>query len=99
MSPSRNTLLPQRSLPGCDGDRLDIFEEASTGNFAAVQRVTTPIGSVNTLYLTIGEAVANVTIVTFSGLLLGLFLSLIPQYRTWLSSHCCRLFARIGACQ
>jgi len=56
-------------------NRVDAFEEESTGNFAAIQMVTTPISSVNTLYPMIGDAVGNVMLVAFAGLLLGLFLS------------------------
>ncbi|HMB24911.1 MAG TPA: nitrilase-related carbon-nitrogen hydrolase, partial [Anaerolineales bacterium] len=55
--------------------RVDIFEEKSTGSFAAVQSVTVPLGSVNTLYPAIGDAVGNVTLVAFGGLLIGLFLT------------------------
>jgi apolipoprotein N-acyltransferase len=55
--------------------RVDAFEEESTGHFAAVQMVTTPIGSVNTLYPTIGDVVGNAMLVLFVGVLLGLWLS------------------------
>jgi apolipoprotein N-acyltransferase len=55
--------------------RVDAFEEDSTGNFAAVQIVRTPIGSVNTIYPRIGDVVGNVMLVAFAGLLLGLLLT------------------------
>ena len=55
--------------------RLDAFEEDSTGNFASIQMVTTPVGSVNTIYLGIGDAVANIMLVLFVGLIAGLWLS------------------------
>jgi apolipoprotein N-acyltransferase len=53
-------------------NRVDVFEEDSTGNFAAIQMVTTPIGSVDTLYPMIGDVVGNVMLVALGGLLLGL---------------------------
>jgi apolipoprotein N-acyltransferase len=55
--------------------RVDMFEEESAGNFAAVQMVTTPIDSVNTLYPVVGDVVGNMMLVLFSGLILGLWLS------------------------
>jgi apolipoprotein N-acyltransferase len=55
--------------------RVNGFEEESTGNFAAVQMVRTPIGSVNTMYPILGDVVGNVMLVAFVGLLLGLLLS------------------------
>jgi apolipoprotein N-acyltransferase len=55
--------------------RLDAWEEDRQGEFAAVQMVTTPIGSVDTLYPTIGDAVGYVMLVGFVGLLLGLLLT------------------------
>jgi len=54
--------------------RVDVFEEGSRDNFAAVQRVTVPIHSVDTLYPKIGDAVGNAMLVAFAGLLLALFL-------------------------
>ncbi len=54
--------------------RVDSFEEESTDNFASVQMITTPIGSVNTLYPVIGDVVGNIMLVLFVGLLLGLWL-------------------------
>jgi len=55
--------------------RVDMFEEESAGNFAAVQMVTTPIDSVNTLYPIIGDVVGNVMLLAFAGLLVGLLLN------------------------
>jgi hypothetical protein len=55
--------------------RVDIFEETGTGNFAAVHTVTTPIGSVDTLYSVIGDSVGNIMLVALTGLLLGWFLT------------------------
>ena len=52
--------------------RLDMFKTKDTGNFASVQTVTTPLGSVNTLYPIIGDVVGNVMLVLSAGLLLGL---------------------------
>lgn len=53
-------------------NRVDTFEEEKAGNFAAIQMVTTPIGSVDTLYPVIGDVVGNVMLVALGGLLLGL---------------------------
>ncbi|HJQ14177.1 MAG TPA: hypothetical protein VJ830_05450 [Anaerolineales bacterium] len=55
--------------------RADSFETESTGSFAAVQVVTTPVGSVNTLYPVIGDVVGNLMLVLSAGLLIGLFLT------------------------
>lgn len=55
--------------------RVDSFETEATGSFAAVQVVTTPVGSVNTLYPVIGDVVGNLMLVLFAGLLIGLFLT------------------------
>ena len=55
--------------------RVDSFEAESTGSFASVQLVTTPVGSVNTLYPVIGDVVGNVMLVLSAGLLIGLFLN------------------------
>jgi apolipoprotein N-acyltransferase len=55
--------------------RVDAFQEESMGDFAAVHIVTTPIGSVNTLYPTLGDLLGNVMLVLFVGLVLGLWWS------------------------
>jgi apolipoprotein N-acyltransferase len=52
--------------------RVDGFETEASGDFAAVQTVQTPIGSVDTLYPVMGDAVGNVMLVLAAGLLLGL---------------------------
>lgn len=52
--------------------RVDLFEESSTGPFAAVQMVTTPAASVNTLYPVIGDLLGNVMLIGFAGLCVGL---------------------------
>jgi apolipoprotein N-acyltransferase len=55
--------------------RVDAFDEESNGNFAAVRMVSTPIGSVETLYPVIGDVVGNVMLVLSIGLIAGLWLS------------------------
>jgi apolipoprotein N-acyltransferase len=55
--------------------RVDSFHEESTVDFATVRLVTTPIGSVDTLYPRVGDLVGNVMLVMFGGLVLGLWLS------------------------
>jgi apolipoprotein N-acyltransferase len=55
--------------------RLDLFEESSTGPFAAVQMVTTPAASVNTLYPVIGDLPGNMMLAAFAGLCIGLLLT------------------------
>jgi apolipoprotein N-acyltransferase len=56
-------------------ERVDAYEEETTGNFSAVMIATTPIGSIDTLYPRIGDVVGNVMLVLFAGLLLGFWLS------------------------
>jgi apolipoprotein N-acyltransferase len=55
--------------------RVDAFAEEGSDNFAAVQMVVTPVGSVSTLYPMVGDVVGNIMLVLFIGLLLGLWLS------------------------
>lgn len=56
--------------------RVDSFEEKNAGSFAAIQSVTVHLGSVNTLYPVIGDAVGSAMLVAFGGgLLVGLFLT------------------------
>lgn len=55
--------------------RADSFAEKSAGDFAAVQMVATPIGSVDTLYPALGDIIGNAALIAFAGLFLGLFLS------------------------
>lgn len=52
--------------------RVDMFKAENTDTFASVQTVTTPIGSVNTLYPVLGDVVGNVMLGLSIGLLLGL---------------------------
>jgi hypothetical protein len=51
------------------------FEAKDTGHFGAVQTVTTPIRSVDTLYPAIGDLVGNVMLIPFADLVLGWWLS------------------------
>jgi apolipoprotein N-acyltransferase len=55
--------------------RVDAFQEKSTEGFAAVQIVTTPIGSVNTLYPVVGDLFGNIMLILFLGLVAGLWWS------------------------
>lgn len=55
-------------------NRVDTFEE-SENNFAGIQNVQTPIGSVNTLYPSLGDSVGNVMLIGLVGLLIGLFVT------------------------
>lgn len=56
-------------------NRVDTNDEADTGHFAAVQMVTTPVSSVNTMYPILGDIVGNGMLVASAGLLFGLLLS------------------------
>jgi apolipoprotein N-acyltransferase len=55
--------------------RVDAFPEESSGNFAALQMVATPIGSVDTLYPVIGDVLGNLMLILALGLLVGLWWS------------------------
>jgi apolipoprotein N-acyltransferase len=55
--------------------RVDLFEESSTGSFAAVQMVATPAASVNTLYPLTGGLLGNMMLAVFAGLCIGLLLT------------------------
>ena len=57
---------------GREINRVDTFEE-NTNGFTGIQNVQTPIGSVNTLYPSVGDGVGNVTLLGFVGLLIGLW--------------------------
>jgi hypothetical protein len=59
---------------GTELSHADSFEEVST-DFTNMQRVATPIGSVDTLYPSIGDAVGNVMLVGLVGLVVGLWLT------------------------
>jgi apolipoprotein N-acyltransferase len=52
--------------------RLDVFQEETAGDFAAVQVVTAPIDSVKTLYPITGDTVGTVMLLLSVLLLLGL---------------------------
>jgi len=53
-------------------NRVDMFEENASG-FTGIQNVQTPIGSVNTMYPSVGDGVCNVTLLGLAGLLIGLW--------------------------
>ena len=53
-------------------NRVDTFEESAEG-FAGIQKVSTPIGSLNTLYPSIGDLFGKGMLLGFVGLLIGLF--------------------------
>jgi apolipoprotein N-acyltransferase len=55
-------------------NRVDSFEEETEG-FASIQIVQTPIGSVNTLYPSVGDGIGNVMLVGLFGLVIGLFMT------------------------
>lgn len=52
--------------------RIDVFEEGSTGTFTAVQMVSTPVASVSTLYPRVGDIAGYVMLVALVGLIVGL---------------------------
>lgn len=55
-------------------NRVDMFEENASG-FTGIQNVQTPIGSVNTLYPSVGDGVGNVMLLGLVGLLIGLWVT------------------------
>jgi len=55
-------------------NRVDTFEE-SENNFAGIQKVQTPISSVNTLYPSVGDGAGNVMLLGLVGLLIGLWVT------------------------
>lgn len=55
-------------------NRVDTFEENATG-FTGIQMVKTPIGSVNTLYPSVGDMFGNVMLLGLAGLLIGLWVT------------------------
>lgn len=55
-------------------NRVDSFEEETEG-FASVQIVETPIGSVNTLYQSLGDFLGNFMQIGLLGLVIGLWLT------------------------
>jgi apolipoprotein N-acyltransferase len=52
----------------------DTFEETTDG-FTGIQKVDMPIGSVNTLYPTVGDALGNLTILGLIVLFIGIFVT------------------------
>jgi apolipoprotein N-acyltransferase len=52
-------------------NRVDSFEEPA-GDFVSVQKVSTPIGSVNTLYPKLGDILGNLMLLGLLGLLVGM---------------------------
>jgi apolipoprotein N-acyltransferase len=54
--------------------RVDTFKAETSGNFAAVQIVATPVHSVDTIYPVIGDVVGQFMLVASAGLVLGLLL-------------------------
>jgi len=57
---------------GAEFSRIDSFAGSQTG-FTSMQRVATPIDSVDTIYPSFGDAVGNIMLLGFIGLLIGLF--------------------------
>lgn len=57
---------------GRELNRVDSFKENASG-FAGIQTVQMPLGSVNTLYPYVGDALGNVMLVGLVGLLIGLW--------------------------
>jgi apolipoprotein N-acyltransferase len=55
-------------------NRADTYEESVNG-FAGIQMVETPLGSVNTLYPSVGDMVGNITLAGMIGLVAGLWLT------------------------
>lgn len=59
---------------GKEYNRVDSFDGDTTG-FTNIQTVATPVGSVDTLYTSLGDLFGNVMLLGFVGLLVGLFLT------------------------
>lgn len=59
---------------GKEFNRVDSFEEPA-GEFISIQKVSTPIGSVNTLYPKVGDLVGNVMLLGLLGLFVGMFVT------------------------
>ena len=59
---------------GREINRVDTFAENASG-FTGIQKVQTPLGSVGTLYPSVGDALGNGMLVGLAGLLLGLWLT------------------------
>lgn len=57
---------------GKEFNRVDSFEEPA-GQFISIQKVSTPIGSVNTLYPSVGDVLGNIMLVGLLSMGVGLF--------------------------
>ncbi|MBK8619578.1 MAG: hypothetical protein IPN96_21280 [Anaerolineales bacterium] len=55
-------------------NRVDMFEENASG-FTGIQNVQTPIGSVDTLYSSVGDGVGTLTLLGLVGLFVGLWIT------------------------
>jgi apolipoprotein N-acyltransferase len=60
---------------GREVSRVDVFENETSGNFAGEQLVTTPIGSVDTAYTSIGDGFGIAALVAMVGLLVMLWVA------------------------
>ena len=55
-------------------NRVDMFEENASG-FTGIQNIQTPIGSVKTMYPTVGDMLGNAILLGLVGLLIGLWVT------------------------
>jgi len=53
-------------------NRVDSFEDTD-GKFVSIQKVSAPMGSVNTLYPKLGDMLGNIMLVALLGLFIGMF--------------------------
>ncbi len=60
-------------------NRVDIFEEENAGDWGGEQMVLTPIGSVDTLYSQVGDAVGQIMFIALIGLLIFAWMKRKPQ--------------------
>jgi len=60
-------------------NRVDIFEEESAGEWGNEQMVLTPIGSVDTLYPQVGDAVGQIMFIVLIGLLIFAWIKRKPK--------------------
>jgi apolipoprotein N-acyltransferase len=61
-----------RDVYGQEISHVDMFTEAVTG-FTGIQMVEMPVGSINTLYTSLGDIFGSIMMVGFAGLLIGSF--------------------------
>ena len=59
---------------GREINRVDTFKENANG-FTGIQNVQTPIGSVNTMYPSVGDGVGNMMLLGLVGLLIGIWVT------------------------